>query len=289
MRGDRLPPRDEVLVNTRKVESADGTPLRVVVWDDVPAGSGNPRDVLLVHGYAEHAGRYTHVGAALNRAGYRVTFVELRGHGESGGQRGHVDRWRRYVEDLWAAATCVEGSFAVVAHSMGGLVVFDALREAIRQPVLGVATSNPLVALGFVPPKFKVKAAGLLSRLLPRLNMPGELDPNNICRDPDVVRRYIADPLVFDTITPRWFTEMLGATARVRDAGPRMSHPLLMLVGEADAVTSPKAAIELGERWGGPKVVRRYPGLYHELFNEPEKEQVLGDLIAWLNTLHWEA
>ena len=275
-------------MKTRKIESADGTSLRVVTWDEGPAEKSG-RDVLLVHGFAEHAGRYTHVAATLNQAGYRVTFVDLRGHGESEGQRGHVDRWRRYVEDVWAAAACIEGSFAIVAHSMGGLVVLDALREVIRQPVIGVATSSPLIALGFDPPKLKLKAAGLLSRLLPRLNMPGELDPNNICRDPEVVRAYIADPLVFDTFTPRWFTEMRSATERVREAAPRANLPLLMLVGESDKVTSPSASIDLAGRWGGPKVLKRYPKLVHEVFNEPEKAEVLADLVAWLNAAHWEA
>lgn len=275
-------------MNTRKIESADGTPLRVVTWADGPAEKSG-RDLLVVHGYAEHAGRYVETAAALNQAGFRVTLVDLRGHGESGGPRGHVDRWRRYVEDVWAAAACIEGSFALLAHSMGGLIALDALREVIRQPVIGVAASNPLIALGFEPSKFKLKAANLLSRLVPRLNMPGELDPNNICRDPEVVRRYIADPLVFDTITPRWVTEMRAATERVRESAPRGNLPLLMLVGEADKVCSPPAALAFAERWGGPTVVKRYPQLVHEVLNEPEKAQVIADLVAWLNTLHWEA
>ena len=266
-----------------KIASADGTPLRVARWGE------SRRDLLLVHGLAEHVGRYEHVAAALTKGGYRVTFVELRGHGESGGKPGHVSDWRRYAEDLWAAARTIPDSYAIVAHSMGGLVALDALREALGQPVLGLATSDPLLALAFDPPKLKLAASRLLSRLAPSLSLANELDVKLISRDPEVVRRYEADPLVFDTITPRWFVESVQAQARVKEAAPRMSLPLLMMVGEADGICSPAASKELASRWGGPHALKTYPGLYHELFNEPEKETVFADLLAWLDRLPWEA
>lgn len=266
-----------------KIASADGSPLRVVRWGD--AG----RDVLLVHGLAEHAGRYAHVAQALNGAGYRASFVELRGHGESGGKRGHVDAWRRYAEDLWAAAKTLEDSFAIVAHSMGGLVALDALREALGQPVLGLALSNPMLGLAFEPPKLKVKASRVLSRLVPGLHLRNELDAKRLSRDAEVVRRYEADPQVFDTITPRWFVESQDAIARVKAAAPRMTVPLLMMIGESDGICSPAEGLALATRWGGPKQVNRYPELYHELFNEPEQAEVFADLTRWLDGLAWEA
>lgn len=266
-----------------KITSADGTPLRVARWGD------SKRDVLLVHGLAEHVGRYEHVAAALNKGGYRVTFVELRGHGESGGKHGHVSDWRRYDEDLWAAGKTIPDSYAIVAHSMGGLVALDALREAMGQPVLGVALSDPLLGLAFDPPKIKLAASRLLSRIAPSLSLANELDTKLISRDPEVVRKYEADPLVFDTITPRWFVESQKAQARVEDAAPRMNLPLLMMVGESDGVCSPAASKGLEARWGGPHALKAYPGLYHELFNEPEKERVFADLVAWLDHLPWEA
>lgn len=250
---------------------------------------GGKRDVLLVPGLAEHAGRYAHVAAALGKAGFRASLIELRGHGESGGKRGHVDAWRRYVEDVWAAARALEDGFALVAHSMGGLVAVDALREALGQPVLGLAMSNPMIGLGFDPPRLKVKASRVLARVLPRVSIRNELDTSKLSRDPEIVRTYEADPLVFDTITPRWFVEAMDGMARAKEAAARITVPLLLMVGEGDKVCNPKAALMLGDRWAGPKVIHRYPGLYHELFNEPEKDKVLADLVAWLDRLPWEA
>ncbi len=282
IRGARLPAASEVTVQVLRVSSADGTSLRVVRW-----GEGK-RDVLLVHGLAEHAGRYAHVAEALGAAGYRVSFVELRGHGESAGDRGHTSSWRRYAEDLWAAARTLDDSYAIVAHSMGGLVALDAVREAMGQPVLGLALSNPMIGLAFDPPRVKVRASRVLSKLAPRLKFRNEMDTSKISRDPEVVRRYEADTLVFDTITPRWFVESVEAMKRVKAAASRMTLPMMMMVGESDAICSPREMLALATSWGGPRTICRYPALYHELFNEPEKGEVFADLTRWLDTLRWE-
>jgi alpha-beta hydrolase superfamily lysophospholipase len=259
--------------------SADGTPLRGARW------GGADRDVLLVHGLAEHVGRYGHVAEALVQAGWRVTFVELRGHGQSGGRRGHVERWSRYTEDVAAAAAQIGRPFVLVAHSMGGLVALDAVRTGLQPACRAVALSNPLLGTAFPPPKVKLAAARVLTRLLPSLPLRNELDPRLISRDAEVVRAYEADPLVFNTITPRWGTEMLAAQARVKAAAPAMRIPLRMMVSDKDGICDHEAGLALAKSWGGPVQTAVYPGLYHELFNEPEKARVLADLVAWLNTI----
>ncbi len=262
------------------VQSADGTRLRIFQW--TPAEQTR-RDVLLVHGLAEHADRYHHVAAALNAAGHRATLVELRGHGRSEGRRGHVHRWQDYVDDVVAAARFVRGDLLVVAHSMGGLVVLDGLRGPLREHTAAVVVSDPLLGVAFDPPKVKEAAAGLLSRLLPWLPLSNELDVNLISRDKAVVAAYDADPLVFNTITPRWYTEMLGARQRVHAHAARYDLPGLAMLGTGDGICDHKASIALMDRWGHPDHgVKLYEGLYHEIFNEPEKDQVLADLVAWL-------
>ena len=266
-----------------ETRSADGTPIKLYRW-----GNENKNNVILVHGLAEHAGRYGHVAERLVAAGYRVTLVELRGHGASGGARGHVERWRRYTEDLRAAAASVGAPFALVAHSMGGLVSLDALSEPFSPAVLGVALSNPLVRPAIVAPPLKIKAARVLSRIWPSLPLKNEIDTKLISRDAAVVRAYEADPLVFGTISPRWGMEMLAASDRVQSAsGPR--PPLYLMISDADQICDHKASAAVAERWGGSKQVVLYAGLYHELFNEPEKDQVFDGLCAWLHTLAWPA
>lgn len=266
--------------------SADGTRLRLGRWGT----SG--RNLLLVHGLAEHLGRYQHVGEALAAAGWRVTAVELRGHGESEGQRGHVTRWLHYVEDVRAAAGVAgadHNPMVAVAHSMGGLVTLSALLNLVYPPVQAVALSNPLLKVATEPPAAQVFAARVAARILPRLPQSNGLAASLISRDPDVVARYEADPMVYSTITPRWFRNMIRAQTAVHARAGQLTIPLRMMLGTADGICDHQAALKFADAWGGPVDKAVYEGLYHELFNEPEKETVLSELIAWLDGLNLES
>lgn len=261
------------------IQSADGTRLRLVQWS--PPGEARD-EVLLIHGLAEHAGRYGHVARALTAAGYRVTLVELRGHGQSEGKRGHVDRWQRYVEDLQAAVAFLRQEPLLVAHSMGGLVALDALRQGLA--VRAVALSNPLTGVAVQAPWYLELAKGLLTRLAPALSLQNPLDPKLVSRDPKVVSAYLADPLVFRTLTPRWATEMEAAIERVQAHAGQYRLPALGLLSTGDAVCDHTAALRLLEAWGHPiHEARVYDGLYHEVFNEPEQDGILAELVAWLD------
>jgi len=169
---------------------------------------------------------------------------------------------------------------------MGGLVVMDLLQEHTRHggaaDIGGVVLSSPLLGLAVTPPWWKKLLSGLVSRVAPSTSFGNELDPRLISRDPAVVAAYKADPAVFTTVTARWYTEMVAAMARVHEACERISTPILLLTSDADQICDPTASRALAARC--PEVVqeRRYTELYHELFNEPEKDQVLGEVIAWL-------
>ena len=150
----------------------------------------------------------------------RVTLVELRGHGKSGGRRGHVKRWHDYVEDFQAAAGTVGRPFVVVAHSMGGLVALSALQEPVHPQVRGLAISNALLGVAVEAPKIKLAAAGFLSKVLPWIPLSNELDSSMISRDPEVVRAYLEDPLVLDTMTMRFAAELMSAVERAGAKAP---------------------------------------------------------------------
>lgn len=258
------------------LRSRDGTRLHLAIWE--PATPA--RTVILTHGLAEHMGRYAYVADALVAAGYRVLGVELRGHGDSEGKRGHVDRWADYGDDLEAAVAFAGGPCFLLAHSMGGLVVLDRLRAPLPHPVLGAVLTNPLLGVRVQAPRVKVAAAGLLSRLLPRLSLSNELDPRHISRDPAVVAAYTSDPRVYTTITPRWYTEMRAAIARVAPSGPGV--PLLVVTSDADRICNPESAHAFAAGCAPPADELRYPELYHEVLNEPEKDRVLADILAWM-------
>lgn len=262
--------------------SDDRTRLHLARW-----GAEGP-EALIVPGLAEHAGRYGHVAAALTAAGWRVTLVELRGHGDSEGKRGHVDRWHAYVEDVQAAAATLSGPFVLVGHSMGGAVGLATLLEPIDPPCVAVALTNPFLDVAFEPPAWKVKLAGVLTRLLPRLSLDNELDTAHLSRDPEVVAAYEADPKVFGTITPRWFTEFTVLRERVMAAAGRYELPLRLMISDGDRICDAAASRRLAAAWSGPVEVVEHGEARHELFNELEKEALLAQLVDWLQPFQEE-
>ena len=263
-------------MQTSFIQSKDGTRLRIG-----KSGDGS-RHILLVHGLAEHMDRYAHVIEALNGAGWTVTAVDLRGHGESEGKRGHVDRWEQYLDDVRAAAATIDGPVVLLGHSMGGLVALDLAIEGLPNGIDAMVLSDPNVAVAIEAPAVKVMGAKLLSKLLPRLSLDNELDAKLICSHQPVVDAYLEDPLVYSTITPRWFTEMLRSQKRVVANATLYQTPLLMLLGESDAICDWKASAAMARNWGCEAHTITYPELFHEIFNEVEGEQVIKDMIAWL-------
>lgn len=256
-------------------DSADGTRLRIVRSGATTPSTG--RDLLIVHGLAEHAGRYAHVADAFAARGWRVSILELRGHGHSGGKRGHVNRWQDYVDDVSAAVKTISPEFAMLAHSMGGLVALESVRLGLQPRRL--ALSNPLLGVRVQAPFVKEKAAHLLSRVWPSLSLTNELNPSMLSRDPAVGEAYARDALVYNTITPRWYTEMRSAVERVTQAS--FSLPARFHLSETDPITDPPVSRALAGR--NPSMdLREYPGMLHELVNEVGKEQVIADLADWL-------
>lgn len=261
------------------IQSADGTALNLKQWDPTALSCG---DVLLVHGFAEHMGRYEHVAEELTERGWTVHGLDLRGHGLSGGERGHILSWSDYVDDVHAALDQIARPCFVVAHSMGGLVL---IATGIQRPgnIRGVAMTNPLVGTAFKPARIKVWGGKVLSKLAPSFSMPGEVDPDHVCRDPEVVAAYKADPLVFDLLRARWGMEVLATQKMVSERAGDFKLPLLLLVSTGDRVCSSKISEEWFSRIGSTdKDIRVYGKLYHELFNEPEKQNVLDDVCDWL-------
>ena len=267
-------------MNTRaseRLRSRDGTEL---AWHFWPTGQARLASVLLVHGVGEHLQRYPHVAQALNRAGFDVGGIDLRGHGLSAGKRGHILSWQDYVEDVQTAAAHLEGPLYLVAHSMGALVALDFLRT--DQRVQAVVLSGPLLGVAVEAPWWKTRMAGLLSRIAPGLRLANEIDPSEVCANLDVIERYEEDPLNFNQVTPRWYTEMRSALLRVRAHATGYRLPLQVHAGALDKIVSITAIQRFIDQWGASHELHLWPEGRHEVFNEVFADRVLESVTAWL-------
>ncbi len=244
--------------------------------------------MLVVHGLIEHGGRYAPTAEALARRGYAVTATDLRGHGRSEGPRCWVRAFDDYLYDLdlffeRIALRAAGKPVFLLGHSLGGLIA--AWWCICRQPKLsGLVLSGPVLQVSHRLFPWLRHLAGVGSVLFPRLRLV-RLGGRNISRDPAVVAQFRADPLVFHGRFPvRTGTEILRVGDLVRAAPEELRTPLLILHGTADRVAAVEASQDLFPRAGAAdKTLRLYPDLYHEVLNEPEKEQVLADLLEWLD------
>jgi acylglycerol lipase len=241
--------------------------------------------VVLLHGYAEHVGRYAEVIAGLTGAGFECHALDLRGHGHSEGVRGHVLRFEEYLEDVDLLLESLPGTTLprfLVGHSLGGLI---SLKYVLRRPAAfgALAVSSPFLLPAMPVPWLKETLANAASHLAPTLLLDSGLDPRGISHDPAIVEAYIADPLVFKTVNTRWFFEVRKAQDEVLERAGEIVLPTLFLLGGADPIAQPERGREVFERLGSvEKRLQVYEGLFHEVFNEVERARVLGDLLEWL-------
>jgi alpha-beta hydrolase superfamily lysophospholipase len=243
--------------------------------------------LLLVHGFGEHSGRYAHVAAHFVAAGYAVYALDHDGHGNSPGTPGFVERFSRYTDGVAALLQHVREQqpgvpLFLVGHSLGGLISATFLLQH-QQEFAGCVLSGPALASDAAPPAWLLAVNRVLAIMLPRLGML-KLDATAVSRDPEVVKRYLADPLVYKgKLTSRLINEMFKTMRVVTDGAPGVTLPMLIMHGEADTLVSPSGSEQLYELLGSTdKTLKIYPGLYHEIFNEPEQRQVLDDMLAWL-------
>jgi len=243
--------------------------------------------LLLVHGLAEHSGRYEPMAAWFAERGCAVHAYDHRGHGHSDGPQGHLRRFDDYLDDLSAILDRVREQHPtlpvyLVGHSMGGLVVAAFVRER-SSDIAAAVTSGAALQLSDDRPGWMIPAARILGRLLPRLRMDNGIDPEDLSRDPEVVRAYVADPLGFTKITTSLASQLFDAIHRTGVGGKDVRLPMLILHGEADSICPAEGSRAFHAQLDpAQSSLRIYPELRHEIFNEPEREQVFEDLLAWL-------
>lgn len=242
---------------------------------------------MLVHGFTEHSGRYEHVAQALAARNIALCAVDLRGHGRSPGARVWIERFSEHLDDVERFVTRVRREHSgmplfLLGHSMGGLIV-ALLAIDRRVEVEGLIFSAPAIAVSDEVFPLLRRLAALVSRIWPRLRVV-RMGCSRLSRDPANVERFRRDPLVFHGPFPvRTGTEILAAGDRARREAGAVRAPLLILQGTADRVVDPRGSQEFYDRAASAdKTLKLYEGLYHDLFGEPEKEQVIAELVDWI-------
>lgn len=243
--------------------------------------------VLAVPGYADHAGRYTHVGEHFAAHGFDFFALDVTGHGQAPGRRGHIDSFGDYRRDVVAALDEVGRAFPgpvfLLGHSLGGLMVSSTLLH--HKPFLsGALLSSPFLGLSMPVSAAKKAAAGLLSGVWPTFAMPNNIPAHLLSRDAEIGEAYLADPLVFRTATARWFTETMNAIDEVREGAAEISQPIAIFQAGDELIADKKAVADFFTGLGSEdKTYKEYPGFYHEILNEIGKGQVLSDMTQWIN------
>ncbi|WP_175913116.1 alpha/beta hydrolase [Burkholderia metallica] len=273
-----------------RLRTADGLELASYRW---PAGDGTvpPRaTIALVHGLAEHAGRYAALAARLNAAGIDVLAIDLRGHGQSPGKRAWVERFDGYLDDadaLVAEAARGDAPLFLMGHSMGGAVA--ALYAIERAParghaLTGLVLSSPALAPGRDVPRWMLAVSRVISRVWP--TFPAiRIDAALLSRDPAVVAANRADPLVHHAAVPaRTGAEILDAMTRIESGRGGLRVPVLVYHGTEDKLTEPDGSRAFGARVGSPdRTLTLYEGGFHETMNDLERDRVIDALITWIH------
>jgi len=244
--------------------------------------------VVITHGQGDHSGRHLHSAEYLAGIGFEVCAADLRGHGKSGGRRGHVDNFDEYLADTRRVIERARGESPQVktfllGHSLGGLIALD-YAEKMNGNISGVIATSPLLRLKMKVQPWKVALGRMLSSLTPTLSMKTGLDPNLLSHDQQVVRNYIDDPLVHGVASTRFYTELLRATDQTLRGGNKLTLPCLVMVGSGDGIVDPSATRDFfGTIASSDKTLKVYEGLYHEVLNEPEKDGILREISAWIS------
>ena len=243
--------------------------------------------IVLAHGMGEHSKRYSDVAKKLTDNNFSVVALDHFGHGKTAGKRGHNPGFDKILESISKTIEKAEEIFPklpifLYGHSMGGNVVTNyVLRK--ENDLKGVIATSPFLKLAFEPPTIKIFLGKLLQNIMPSITMGNELDPNLLTRDKNEVKKYIEDPLVHDKISPNYSIKFIETGEWAIENAKKLKTPMLFLHGTADKITDYKASKSFTEN-SEKATLKLYKGGYHELHNDLCKEEMLQDIISWLNS-----
>ena len=270
-----------------KFEGSNGINFYIRGWDPT---NNRPKALLsLIHGLGEHTGRYLHVGKSMTDAGYALVGFDLRGHGKSGGARGHFPSLSAIMQDMRQFSKFLVQRYPDIphflyGHSLGGLL---SLAYALQYPagLNGVIVTGAALRSSLQEQKNKIAMVNLLGSLLPNITVPSGLDATTISRDTDVVKKYTNDPLVHDKTSLGLGKTALKAIEQCFAHAKEFTPPLLIMHGADDKLTYPSGSedfAKLSAETNKDVTLKSWDGLYHEIHNESQRAEVFKVMIEWI-------
>lgn len=263
-------------------KTKDGIDIYGVDWP-----CENPKAVVaIIHGLGEHVHRYEHVVDHFKSHQLAAIGYDRRGHGQSGGKRGHTKSYDAFLDEISHLVVEAEERYPGVplflyGHSMGGNLLLNYVLK--RHPtVQGAIVSAPHIRLSFQPSTIMIGLGRMMKGLLPGFTQPNGLAVEQISRDPAEVKKYEEDPLVHGKLTAITGMSMLEAASYLDDYEGEFPVPLLLMHGTADGITSPEGSADFTKRLTGDITFHLWEGLYHEIHNEPEQKEVMKMMTDWL-------
>ena len=258
------------------------------LYGEVFMPSAAPKGIVVVtHGYAEHCGRYHELAHVIVAAGWAALTYDVRGHGQSPGARGAIDRFTTYLDDLGAAQTTARGivpapaPMVLLGHSHGSLITLRALCDDRAPQAIAAIVSSPYLALRLAVPGYKKVLAKVASRIAPNFAQPNAIRSEDLTHDPDKRKEHDADKLCFEIATARWFAESSAAQEFVAKHAERITVPTTWLVGGADPITDPSQSRRIAARVTNAQY-HDFAGLLHEVFNETDRAKVFHEVTKTL-------
>lgn len=272
----------EATATEGELTSADGTRLAYRAWAHPQA----TQTFAVAHGLGEHSGRYEAFARAMGARGMATYAVDLRGHGKSEGQRGHVDSWSQWTDDVAAFVSLVEskvtGEVIPVGHSFGGAAMLSTVLAGKLKSSRRFVVSSPALRLKVTVPGWKTALGDFTSRVVPRVALSNEVDASTVSRIPEVVEAYRNDPLVHSMISSRMFTEWRAAAQEILEHADQIAIPFLILAGDADRLVDSSGSQQLHAKAPDQSTLHMLPGRYHEPFNDLGSDEVFDIIARWV-------
>ncbi|MEM9884597.1 MAG: lysophospholipase [Bacteroidota bacterium] len=247
----------------------------------------NPKAVVcLVHGLGEHINRYDHLARYFNQAGFVVIGNDHCGHGRSEGKRGHVSQYDNFLMEVRHLLATAKAHYKglpifLYGHSMGGNIVLNYVLEK-KPNIAGIITTGAWIKLAKPPSALLYQTGKLVSKIAPSITQSNDLDPRHISTNPVEVDAYKNDPLVHGQISLGMAVGVFKAADRIAKFSGSLSAPLLAMHGEQDQIVSAEGTTALEKRMQSPIEVKIWEGLFHEIHNEPNQEEIFDYVIEWM-------